>query len=414
MRQCRFGHHDPAGVPSSSDSFSLARIAVPAFGPSLLFGLGEGAVYPILALSARDLGASSAQASLIVALIGIGSMVANLPAALLADRYGERRAMVGASLFSLTALVLCLIAPGPWTFGLGVLMIGLASAVFSLARQTYLIEAVPPYMRARALSTLGGTTRVGLFVGPFMAAGFIHIMGLQGAYWAAILTLIATGILTWSIPDMTHPAHPAAAAPGNAAPSHYSMMALARKHARVYLTLGTATALVSAIRSCRQIVIPLWADHIGLDATTTALIYGIMGGVDMLLFYPAGRVMDLRGRLWVALPCMLIMGSSMIAIPWTTGFASLLAVSIVLGLGNGIGSGIIMTIGADASPSVDRTRFLGIWRLITDLGGGGGSLLLSGVTAVVSLAAGITTTGVLGFIAAWMFWRWLPRKTASP
>src|SRR5690606_27409644 len=54
VRQCRFGHRAP-GVPPSSDSFSLARIALPAFGPSLLFGLGEGAIYPVLALSARDL-----------------------------------------------------------------------------------------------------------------------------------------------------------------------------------------------------------------------------------------------------------------------------------------------------------------------------------------------------------------------
>ena len=30
--------------PSSSSPFSLRRIAVPAFGPSLLFGIGEGAI----------------------------------------------------------------------------------------------------------------------------------------------------------------------------------------------------------------------------------------------------------------------------------------------------------------------------------------------------------------------------------
>jgi len=41
-------------------------------------------------------------------------------------------------------------------------------------------------------------------------------------------------------------------------------------------------------------------------------------------------------------------------------------------------------------------------------------LLMSAITAAVSLAGGITAIGALGFIAAWMFWRWLPRKTASP
>ena len=243
------------------------------------------------------------------------------------------------------------------------------------------------------MSTLGGTMRVGLFAGPFMAAGFIHLMGLPGAYWAAVLAFLGTGILAFTIPDL----EPRDRDTRREAP-RLTLKDLARRHAGVFLTLGVATALVSAIRSCRQIVIPLWANQIGLDATATALIYGLMGGVDMLLFYPAGRIMDLRGRLWVALPCMLIMGASLVAIPWTTGFAGLLAVSMTLGVGNGIGSGIIMTIGADTSPPADRTRFLGIWRLITDLGGG----------------SGITAIGALGFVAAWMFWRWLPRKTAFP
>ncbi|WP_322997601.1 MFS transporter [Castellaniella sp.] len=392
-------------MPASPETFSLRRIALPAFGPSLLFGMGEGAIFPVLALSARELGASSAGAGLIVALVGIGSLLANLPAAALATRYGERRAMVGAAAFSLLGLILCLLASNPWLLGVGVFMIGLASAVFLLARQTFLIEAVPLHMRARAMSTLGGTMRIGMFIGPFAGAGFIHLMGLQGAYWLAALAMLGAGAVSLAVPDL----EPRETTGATAAAPRVSMMAMMRRHIRVLLTLGVATALVSALRACRQIVIPLWADHIGLDATTTALIYGLMGGVDMLLFYPAGKVMDQHGRLWVAMPCMLIMGLSLLAMPWTTGFASLLTVCIVLGFGNGIGSGIIMTIGADASPREGRTVFLGLWRQITDLGGSGGPLLLSGLTAVASLATGIMAIGGIGLAAAWMFWRWLPR-----
>lgn len=409
MRQCPIAFPNRLTVPASPQTFSLRQIALPAFGPSLLFGMGEGAIFPVLALSARDLGASSAGAGVIVALVGIGSLLANLPAAALATRYGERRAMVGAAAFSLLALILCLLAHTPWVLGLGVLMIGLASAVFLLARQTFLVEAVPLHMRARAMSTLGGTMRIGLFIGPFGGAAFIHWLGLSGAYWMAALAMLGAGALAMAVPDL-EPRESVV----TAAPARVSMAGLMRQHARVLLTLGIATALVSALRACRQIVIPLWADHIGLDATTTALIYGLMGGVDMLLFYPAGKVMDQHGRLWVALPCMLVMGLSLMAMPWTAGFASLLAVCLVLGFGNGIGSGIIMTIGADASPREGRTVFLGIWRQITDLGGSGGPLLLSALTAAASLAAGITAIGGIGLIAAWMFWRWLPRGPVSP
>src|SRR5690606_16272221 len=213
-------------------------------------------------LSARDLGASAAWAGFIVALVGIGSLLANLPAAALATRFGERRVMVGASAFSLLGLALCLLAHEPWLFGIGVLMIGMASAVFLLARQTYLVEAVPLAMRARAMSTLGGTMRIGLFFGPFIGAGFIHVLGLSGAYWAGALAVLGAGLLSLLIPDL----------PGDrkqrASAQHIPMGDMLRRHAHVFATLGIATALVSALRSCRQIVIPLWADQIGLDAAT--------------------------------------------------------------------------------------------------------------------------------------------------
>ena len=40
-------------------------------------------------------------------------------------------------------------------------------------------------------------------------------------------------------------------------------------------------------------------------------------GIDMLVFYPAGKVMDLRGRAWVAVPSMLIIGVAMTLTPFT-------------------------------------------------------------------------------------------------
>jgi hypothetical protein len=85
----------------------------------------------------------------------------------------------------------------------------------------------------------------------------------------------------------------------------------------------------------------------------------------------------------------------------------------VIGFGNGIGSGMIMTLGADYSPIVGRAHFLGLWRLMADIGATGGPALLSAVTALLSLATGIWCTGALGFAAAWVLWHWIPR-TALP
>jgi MFS family permease len=77
-----------------------------------------------------------------------------------------------------------------------------------------------------------------------------------------------------------------------------------------------------------------------------------------------------------------------------------LIASLVIGFGNGIGSGMVMTLGADYSPSPGRAHFLGVWRLLSDVGASSGPALLSALTATLSLAAGIVSTGLLGLTAA--------------
>jgi hypothetical protein len=68
-----------------------------------------------------------------------------------------------------------------------------------------------------------------------------------------------------------------------------------------------------------------------------------------------------------------------------------------------------MTLGADFSPDRGRGQFLGLWRFIADAGSTGGPVLLSGVTALFTLGAGVSATGLLGFAAACVFAVVLPR-----
>ncbi|MEP7303740.1 MAG: MFS transporter [Caldimonas sp.] len=398
---------DPEAEP-----FSLRRIAVPAFGPSLLFGIGEGAILPIVALSVRDLGGSVALAALMVTLIGIGSLLCNIPASILTTRYGERWAIVGASAWCAIAMAICMFVHHLAAFAVGVFMIGMAAAVFGLARQSYLAEAVPFQYRARALSTLGGVMRIGLFIGPFLGAAVIPFAGLDGAYGVGVAALMLAAMLALGMPEL--PGERRAGAAGAAAAERTpSLASVSRGHARLFLTVGVGTLLVSAVRASRQAVVPLWAEQIGLDAATTSLIYGLSNGIDMLVFYPAGKVMDQKGRTWVAVPSMLCMGTALAAMPFTHGATTLLLAALLVGFGNGIGSGMIMTLGADYSPAAGRAHFLGLWRLMSDLGATAGPGVLAGVTALLSLAVGVWCTALLAFAAGGALWYWIPR-TAHP
>jgi MFS family permease len=397
------------GAKAVGEEFRLRSVAIPAFGPATLFGLAEGAMLPVIALSSIDRGASTAIAALINALIGIGSLLTNIPSGILATRIGERRSMLVAAAVAVTGLILCLVNLGNnrlslVVFGFGVLLLGGASSVYTLARQSYLSEIVPPHMRARAMSTLGGTLRIGMFCGPFLAAGAEELWGLRGAYYVSLTAMAAAAVIVYRVPDLEKSdEHRAAAA-------EVTSWSILSRYWRTFATLGIGVVLLQAIRQTRQVVIPLWAAHLGLSPSVNSVIYGIAGLIDVLTFYPAGKVMDVHGRRWVAVPCTVILGISFVLMPFTHAVVTLTLAAMLMGFGNGIGSGIVMTLAADTSPEIGRPKFLGLWRELSDAGQGVGPLILSGVTALAGLATGIIISGTVGFAAAAAMWAFIPRR----
>ncbi|WP_411731645.1 MFS transporter [Paeniglutamicibacter sp.] len=389
----------------SEQPFNLRRIAVKVYSPSLLYGLGLGAVTPIIALSALDRGANLATAALIVTLVGVGSLLSNVPAAMLTTKFGERMGMVAAAGWASLGMVLGIVPSNLGLFAVGVTMLGMAGAVFNLARQTYLAEAVPLAFRARAMSTLGGVMRIGVFIGPFAATLAMKWLGIAGAYWVGMGAMFIAMIVCFRIPDLV------SRAPLEAGQSRAggSMWSIAKDHWRTLLGIGLGVVCITAVRSTRQVVLPLWGENLGLDAATISLIYGVSGAIDMLIFYPAGKVMDKRGRVWVAVPCMVVMAVALFLLPMTHSVPTMMAVAMVLGFGNGIGSGIVMTLGADYSPVAGRAKFLGLWRLMSDSGAMAGPVVLAALVATATLGAGVWAIGGVALLGAGIFGYFIPR-----
>lgn len=425
------------GVPQTRQPmFPFRSVVLGAFLPTFIYDIGIGAMLPIIAPAAVSRGADLALAGVLAALVPIGQILADVPAGAFAARVGDRRAMLAAGSVAILAFAGAALSPGLITLGLAILAVGCSSAVFHLARHSYLTDITPPLKRARVMSTLGGVHRIGQFLGPFVGAlvlqgGELHHVFVLGAGTAAaaVVTLILARDRRPKVRDddgrRTAGGHAGRGAPagrqgastgagsradGSPLPAP-TLAGVLRAHHRVLTSLGVAVLLVGSVRGARQTVIPLWGEHLGLDPAVISLIFGLAGGVDMLLFYPAGKVMDHLGRLWVGVPAMLVMGAGMVALPFTTGTASLAVVAGVLGLGNGMSSGILMTLGSDVAPASGRAQFLGMWRVLSDTGAAAGPLIVSGGAALGSLAAGIWATGVLGPSAAAALARWVPRWT---
>lgn len=389
---------------------------MPIYGPTALVSIGTGAVLPLIALTALARGASVPQAALVVGLIGMGQLAGDLPAGALTERFGEKKTLLGACVLDAIAMLVAFGTHSLSVLALAVFVSGLATAVFGLARHAYLSEAVAAEFRARALSTLGGTFRIGSFIGPFVGAALVNGFSIGAAYGFAAVMSLAGGLLSLTLPELqTRHRRAVGERPRR-------IWAVLASHQRVLLTLGVGVLLISAARATRQSIIPLWAQSQGVDAATTSIIFGISAGVDMLLFYPGGAIMDRFGRLWVALPAMVLLGLGFVILPLAHTAVAIGLVACLMGLGNGISAGIVLTLGADVAPDAERRQFLGGWRLCADAGNVAGPGLISLVTIAFPLAVAAVALAAVSWVGAGWLARWVPayapavrrRVTPSP
>jgi MFS family permease len=379
-------------------------VAVVAYGPTIVNAAGHGAVLPVLALRARELGADVSTAAFVVALLGLGSLVAALPAGALVARIGERRTLFIGGLIDAGAMLVAASSDSVLMLGVAVVLSGATWTAFLLARQGFMIDAVPLTHRARALAGLGGANRVGVLVGPLIGAVLIHVWGLRATFLLAACLSVAAGLLALLMPDLGSARRQEQLEAGH--PTVWSVMVA---HRHVLLTLGVAVIVIGASRSVRNGLLPLWADHVGISASTTSLIFAVAAAVDICFFYPGGWLMDTRGRTVVAVPVVLSVAAACLLLPLAQSVPAVTAVVALIAVGNGLGAGIVMTLGADASPEVGRAQFLGAWRLCGDIGNSTGPLLVSLLAGVAALATASIALGALGIFGALWVGVWVRR-----
>lgn len=378
----------------------MRRLVTSTYTPTFLAEVGLGAMLPLFALSVLAMEHSGALAAAAAVIYQAGRLGGSAWGGSLTDRLGPvRSAMVSLGALAAGALVGGL-AGGVVLFLFGVVLVGLGHGAYHVARQGQVADVVLFSYRARALTTLAGVWRVANFLGPVIGAGIIGLWSLSAAYIGAAVTAVAAMVaLRLSSQWRSRPARPER--------SDVRMSQMIRDSWPILRTLGLAVALTGGVRAARIVVIPLWGEHIGMSDDTISLVFAASAAVDMLLFYPAGAVMDRWGRVWTAVPSTLMLGLGAIALPLTTNVWGVVAASILLGLGNGWGSGLLMTLGADVAPAEGRSRFIATWMVLQDAGGLAGPALVSAF-ATIALPLGFYVVGGVGVVTAGALWRWIP------
>ena len=384
----------------AADGFRKRRLIAPVYLPSLLFTAAEGALLPILPVSAVLYGFSLAEAAIVATVLMLGTLVFEVPAARITAKIGERRAIIASSLVGASFTLLAFFDLGYLALLLAALGFGAAHSLFGLARHSLLSSLVPQEHRPKSMALLGGMFRGGLAIGPVIGSGFIALFGVQSGYLVAAVMILAAGVSILFVKAEAIATPPSGKEGG--------IWDVAKKEAPKLATLGVASAIISAGRTIRLIGLPLLAIQLGIGPAESSLIFGITGFIDFALFYLSGIIMDRYGKFWSSVPTLLALGTAYLFSFMVTDLFSFWVLASVTALANAASAGINMVLGADLAPPNSRPQFLASFRILTSGGVVVAPAMISGLTAVIGLAGALATTGLLNFVGAFLFWRYLP------
>lgn len=373
------------------------RLLLPIYTPTLFNSTSLNALLVLVPLYVLDTGGSAAFAAFLIGLRGVGMLLFDLPAGILLARVGDKPVLLSGLVAMSVSAVLFALSPSSWAMSVAALLSGMGFTAWMIGRQSYITDSSKIGERGRAIAVMAGTMRLGSVVGPAAGTALAQVFGFRVTF---IILALGMGCAVLLVTAFTHNVRPEK----QAGFAHLARIAnIVSSHARVLASAGSASVGLQLMRSGRVILIPMCGYFLGLDITAIGLIVSLSAVVDAALFYPVGTVMDRYGRKWTGVPCMVLFALSLALLPLTQGYYSLLAVSLLLGFANGLGTGLLLTLGSDLAPSESRGEFLGIWRLIGDLGHAGGPLMIGvlielatlGVAAIAVAGIGLTGAAVL-------------------
>ena len=367
--------------------------------PAMLLGIPAQASLVLLPLYVLQLGESPAAAASIIGLRALGMMAMDIPAGMLAARFGDKRVMLAAIMALTVSHAAFAICKEIWLLYVIAFFYGAGGSSFLLGRMSYLTDTLAPAERGRAIAMIAGSMRAAALIGPALGAVLAQRMGYHVAFFVSALLAASSWfcVKRFALTEQSHQDYVPLA----------KVWIIAQTHVKTFATAGTGAVLFMLLRSARTVLVPLVGSSMGLSTEQIGLVVSVSAAVDVAMFYPAGLLMDKYGRRATAVPSSILFTLALALLALATDYWSLLGVAIFLGFANGLSTGIVMTLGTDLAPPAQRAGFLGIWRLLTDFGTSAGPMVVSAIVASASLSTAALSVGAIGALGCVVVYRYV-------
>ena len=351
------------------------------------------AIAPLLPDYVDDLGLSKAEAGILSASYAAGTLLAALPAGLVASRLGPRRTViVGLLVLGSTSVV--------FGFAGSIVLLdvtrftqGVAGALIWAGALTWLITATPPERRGAVIGTALGTAVAGALLGPALGA----IAGTAGTEIVFSSILIVTLILAWISSRF-----PEAEVSERQGLRQVRDAILSPPVLNAVVFVAVPSTMFGAV----EVLVPLRIDDLGGSHGVIAAGFIAGAALEAILAPLAGRYSDRVGRRLPYVSGLTICAIAMAVIGVAASLGGVLAALIGTSLGAGFCFAPAMTMLSDAAAATDlhqgyaaglSNMAWAIGQVVGGVGGGAVAGLTGNAAPSVAIAFLLLITVVYAF-----------------
>jgi MFS family permease len=343
------------------------------------------ALVVLLPLHLEALGFDVDATAIAVGAAGVGGVLSAEPIGRLANRLGSVHLIRLGIVVMATSVVAIGLLEQLWAFVALHALIGVGTAAVRVGAQMVVRNQVTDERRGRVHGTQGLMTRIVSLLVP-VGIGFLwEQRGAEPSFIVPAL-LAGAGLLLTAHVGFESPAPP----PDGDHDNPFTV--------RSMLRIATGPILFQAARGGRMLLLPLIGLEIGLSPGRIGLLVGLTAAADVLVSPISGPVMDGRGRLATIVPSFSLMALGFVLLGLGGGWL-LIAAAIVLGIGNGLSSGLLLTLGSDLAPADREGQFLGRFGALNDIGRLIGPFLVGVLGRLLGLEAAAFSLAVVAVAA---------------
>ncbi len=369
--------------------------------------LGFGSIVPVVPLYAHAFGVAEALIGLAIAVYGLARFTSSAPAGWIADRSGRRWSLFCGGMLTAVGNLVCALAPTYALFLVGRFVAGSGASMVLTAGQIVLADITEPATRGRSMAIYQTVFLFGVGFGPIPGGLLAQYGGLAMPFWVYALVGTVVALLgLWRLPETRPTRLPAAG--GRAVVFRRQLLQVLRHRPLLLISLVTFGSFFARTGALFTLV-PLRAEReIGLTPSQIGFGLAAVSVVSLVMAYPAGVLVDTFGRKVVIAPATLFSGLGLVGFALAPSYPWFLAACVVWAMASGIGGGAPAAYATDVAPPGMTAAAMSAYRMLSELG----YVLGPASLGIAAQSLGIRTTLVLtaAFIVSLgaLFWSAAP------